>query len=251
MKTLILVNTLTSINSAIYSNHIAFWGALKHDYPNDDFIFYTPERMTIDNARNQAAKMALNLECDYLMFIDDDVLLHTTAFSKLLEADMDIIAGLVIIRGYPFNIMAFKDIEETDDEGRITKGLTFYNDLPLDEEGKLISQVLKCGAVGFSCCLIKTKAFIQMNPPYFVTGTRNTEDVYFCEKYKVDCSNEDKEPSIGLHTGVRCGHLMLPEAVEWATREKFQAFYKPIFDASKIDAEGRNLAYLEKALQAL
>lgn len=250
MKVLVLVNTLTSVNSNVYANHIAFWGQLKKDYPDDDFLLYTPERSSIDRARNVAAKYAMNLGCDYLLFIDDDVLVHPSGFKKLFEAQQDIIAGLVIIRGYPFNVMAFKETENTDERGKLVKGLDFYNDLPLDEGGDLISQVLSCGAVGFSFCLIRVSMLLTLPPPFFVTGTFNTEDIYFCEKYKLQCLNDNVPPLIALHTGVRCGHILPGEAVEWGTREKFKEFYKPVVE-ERDRFNTRDLQYIEGAVEAL
>src|SRR5439155_21234412 len=159
MKTLILVNTLQNINQFIYSNHIEFFTKTRKLYPKDDFFFFTPPRMSIDRARNQAAKMALESECDNLLFIDDDVLVPQDCFKKLIETEGDIISGLVIIRGWPFNVMAFK---ETGD-GQ----LDFFNDLPKDSNNKLkelVSNEDKLGAVGFSCCLIKVDLLKSMNP---------------------------------------------------------------------------------------
>jgi len=222
---------------------------MRKDYPDAEFFLYTPERMSIDRARNTAAKYAMNLGCDYLLFLDDDVLVHPSGFKKALEADMDIVAGLVIIRGYPFHVMAFKDTDKKDDAGKITKGLDYFDDLPLDEDGELISQVLPCGAVGFSFCLIKVSALLKLEPPYFVTGTFNTEDIYFCEKYKVKQLQDGKEASIGLHTGIRCGHILSGEAVEWQTIQKFKDFYKPVVDSNRINS--RNLEYVQKAVEML
>ena len=88
MRTLVLVNVLNSVNSYIYTNHIEFWSKTKELYPkshNNEFFLFTPPRMSVDMARNTAAKQAMMLECDYLMFIDDDVLIPPTTFDSLLK----------------------------------------------------------------------------------------------------------------------------------------------------------------------
>ena len=108
MRIVILVNTLQAVNSYVYNNHIAFFVKSYRDIKDLDIIFMTPPRMSVDTARNEAAKLALNLEADYLMFIDDDVMIPPGCLKVLLDADKDIIAGLVIIRGFPFNVMAFR-----------------------------------------------------------------------------------------------------------------------------------------------
>lgn len=252
MRTLVLVNTLTAVNSSVYSNHIALWTHLKSEHPKDEFILYTPERSTIDHARNNSAKMALNLGCDYLLFIDDDVLVHPSSIKKLIDADQDIIAGLVIIRGYPFNLMVFRDTE-TIHQGSLVKGLDFWKaeDVEVDANGKPIPKVVQCGAVGFSLCLIKVSALQIVSEPYFVTGTFNTEDVYFCEKYRLAKENRKEVPTIAFHTGVLPGHLMPCEAIEFQTRQKFIDFYKPIVEENEAKKVDHSLVYVQGALDSL
>lgn len=232
MKITILVNTLTHIEPRIYSNHIAFFGyTLKH-HPDWNIEFFTPPRMSIDTARNNAAKIALETESDYLMFLDDDVMIPVNALELLIEAKKDICAGLVIIRGMPFNVMAFKYEDDMH--------LTYYNDLPLAEPCKdgHINFDIKCdnchltplqlltevGAVGFSCCLIDVNVLKAVEPPYFITGVNHTEDIYFCIKTR----ELEPNPSIFLHTGIQPNHLLGPEGIEWARRRKMQEFYAPV-----------------------
>lgn len=248
MKILILVNTLQAVNSFIYANHIEFFVKSVKKDPSIEFLFFTPHRMSIDAARNTAAKMALEAESDYLMFIDDDVLLPGDTLDRLLKADKDIVAGLVIIRGMPFNNMAFK----FESPGR----LIYYNDLPLAEpclEGHInydikcdscritnLQSLVKVDAVGFSCCLIKTDVLKAMEPPYFITGVNHTEDIYFCLKTLELTPN----PEIFLNTEVQCGHLLNAEPIEWKTRKKMQEFY----ELASTKPFVRDMAHIEKCL---
>jgi glycosyltransferase involved in cell wall biosynthesis len=213
MKILVLVNTLTSVQSQAYASHIEALVTAKVAYPEVTFILCTPHRMSIDRARNMAAANALSLDCDYLLFIDDDVVLPKNAIPLLLEADKDIVAGLVIIRGFPFHVMAFKK----DDKG----GLPHFDDLPKDEDGKLI-ELAECDAVGFSLCLIKIGVLKAMEPPYFITYPNMTEDVFFCGKAKTTL---DPPPGIFVHTGIKCGHLMAPEPIEYDTIDLFKELH--------------------------
>lgn len=231
-KILVCVNTLTDVNKFAYANHIAFFTHAFKDNSDIDIIFMTPTRMAIDSARNWAAKQALELEADYLMFLDDDVLVPPHALKMLLDSDKDIVAGLVIIRGYPFEVMAFR-----------FKGpgeLALFSDLPMEpfvwtedelkyasENGMVLpteklAPLVPVDAVGFSCCLIKMDVIKKMKPPYFMTGFNHTEDVYFCLKA---LRTEGLNPSIYLNTEIQCGHLLDNEPVEWSNRAKLKEYY--------------------------
>lgn len=170
-KILIGINTLTELDQVVYSNHLQFSFRCGRNNPTDDFILFTPRRMSIDMMRNLAAKMALEQECDYLMFVDDDVIVSPKAFQMLKKHDVDVVAGWTIIRGYPFNNMFFR---YTDQEQKLN--LTHWNNPP-QENG-----LLEVDAVGFSCCLIKVDVLRKLTKPFFVTGPYNTEDIYFCVK---------------------------------------------------------------------
>src|SRR5512138_1990586 len=155
-KTLICTNTLNSIHQSVYANHIQFYFRLAKNNPDDTFALFTPVRMTIDTCRNQAVKAAVENEYDYVMFIDDDVLLPFDAYQRLKAADKDIIAGWTVIRGYPFDNMFFKYNEQGN--------LVVYNDV--DPEA---TELFPVDAIGCSCVLIKCELFKKIPPPYFVT----------------------------------------------------------------------------------
>ena len=229
MKTLILVNVLRNIDSVVYSNHIAFWSFTKAMYPKSEgheFILFTPPRMSIDMARNSAAKEAMRHECDYLMFIDDDILIPPNTFKSLLDAQADISAGLVIIRGYPFHVMAFKHAEGH---------LTYFDELPKVEviynENEKIEAIKDpvtredgLAAVGFSCCLIKVSILKKIPPPFFVSGPYNTEDIYFCDKVREFVP----DVNISLVTHIQPGHMLFSEPIEYVTIDLFKEFYETL-----------------------
>lgn len=257
MHTLCLVNTLNMINSFTYSNHVAFWTKTKELYPSRDghkFDFFTPPRMSIDMARNTAAREAIRRECDYLLFIDDDVLVPDTAFDSLVKCNSDIAAGLVIIRGYPFHVMAFKKEEGS---------FPYFDDLPT-VEGILKDPVTHddgLAATGFSCCLIKVSLLLKVPPPYFITGPRNTEDIYFCLKARDTIEELNKNGhnlsplTISMATHVQCGHFLHPEPIEWRTIDIFKQFYEDLFPDLYSQVENgtykRDEEYIKRSLSQL
>lgn len=276
-KVFVLVNTLQAVNSNVYSNHCAFFTYSAKNIPGITFEFWCPERMAIDTARNTAAEMAMNMDCDYLMFIDDDVMIPPNTLEKLLMADKDIIAGLVIIRGYPFHNMAFKFGVNITHEGKEAKSLGFFDDLEYEyftgkewiaskgeetlvSDGEIIDvktapkklvELQECDAVGFSCCLIKIDVLKACPKPYFLTGKGHTEDVYFCIKAQEKLI---PKPTIWLHTGVQPGHMMNAEPVEFMIKHKLKEFYDGLMleaEAARGETDNglaRNQAYIDACI---
>lgn len=275
IKVFVLVNTLHSVGAPVYANHVHFLGWSAKHIPGLEFQFWAPHRMAIDNARNQAAKYALELECDYLLFLDDDVQVPPESLKMLLEADKDIIAGLVMIRGYPFHVMAFRwGMKKAEDTKQKVKSLIYFDDLEKERlvklpkkrgfwvpENKLkerygmngrqwsklplrLKPLQKCDALGFSLCLIKTDLLKLMEEPYFLTGKNHTEDVYFCMKAT---ENLRPKPSIYLHTGIQCGHMLNAVPIEYSNQPIMKAFYGIMYGKEQVPYS-RNADYIAACL---
>lgn len=236
MKTFIGTNILTSVESIAYANHIQFYYRLGKNHPNDTFAINTPRRMSIDNMRNMTAKLAIESNFDYLMFIDDDVIVPVNAFDALLEADADIAAGWTIVRGHPYPNMFYR---YTPDGKR---------NLETVKNVERNSGVIDVDAVGFSCVLIKVDLLKKTPPPWFVTGPYNTEDIYFCvkaKKYNPDCK-------IVVNTNVETAHILGPEFIAPWNRDDYKSYVEkqePGLIAKKDELTGPSGDRGEKYLQ--
>lgn len=272
VRVFILVNTLHSINANVYANHVHMIGHAAKHIPGLEFRFWAPHRMSIDNARNSAAKYAMELDCDYILFLDDDVQIPPESLKMLIEADKDIIAGLVMIRGYPFHVMAFQWGDKKDeDTGKNVRALNYFDKLAQERlidkrywipEAKLkvrrpglhkrkwsklpmrLTPLQPCAALGFSLCLIKTDVLKAMEEPYFLTSRSHTEDVYFCMKAT---ENLRPKPSIFIHTGVQCGHMLNAEPIEYSSMPLFKAFYGMMYGKEEVP-QSRNEDYIASCL---
>ena len=215
MTIVIGINSLTNTVYEAYSNHIQLFYRLGHWAAKNDhkICLVNPARMGIDRMRNLCAKTALEVNADYLLFIDDDVLVPTDFIDKLLECDADIVAGDVIIRGFPFNHMAFIGDKN---------GLLPIENLNREIKKQGIGQVLNVGAVGFSLCLIKVDIIRRIGQPWFITGQTNTEDIYFCLKAKEFIP----ELTIKLDTRVQCGHILWNEVINTSNKANYKKYYK-------------------------
>ena len=111
MKIVVGTNSLTESQFPAYTNHCQFWFRLGRKHPDIEFCFVNPARMGIDRMRNMAGKVAQDIGAEYLLFLDDDVIVPQikSPLQMLLDCNADVAAGNVVIRGYPFNYMAFKE----------------------------------------------------------------------------------------------------------------------------------------------
>jgi hypothetical protein len=212
MRIVVGVNTLTSVDQAVYSNHCQFWLNLGRNHPNYEFILSNPRRMSIDHMRNMTAKVAVDNNADYLMFIDDDILIQLDALDRLINTNADIAAGWTIIRGYPFKNMSFEWVPDTNKTNL------------RNWDGLETTGIIEVDAVGFSCVLIKCELLKQIDPPYFVTGPFNTEDIYFCIKAR----EKFPDTRIVVDLDVKTSHCIGNEYIDPINRWPYKEYLEEI-----------------------
>ena len=145
-----------------------------------------PNNVTVDvefvigygaaQSRNKAACKAIDLNYDYILFIDSDQIVPVDVLHKLLSCNSDISTG--------WSMMAIND-ERTN--------ISIYNAPDMHYDFMLRKDVpegiIDVDAIGFSCILIKTSVFEKLKYPYFVyveysNRTILSEDLYFCNMAK-------------------------------------------------------------------
>jgi hypothetical protein len=252
MKITIGINSLVSTMHSAYGNHLQTFYNLGRKYSDIDFILNNPARMSIDRMRNMTAEVALQSESDYILFIDDDVLIPISDghqwLRKLIDCHADIVAGDVLIRSYPFDHMIFKYVEvesaiAQDDMGR---GRSARSQLqPLS---KLEAKPFEVDAVGFSCCLIDAEILKQIPKPYFVTTpNHSTEDIYFCLKAK----EAIKDLRIMCDPTIICGHILWEEVITTGNREAYNTYLESMYPMDgKINID-RGKEYYNKIKETL
>ena len=230
-RTLVCTNVLDSVKSQPFGSICQEWFRMGRT-TKDDFILFHPERFSIDNARTQAAKIAMEAECDYIYFIDDDMVLSPSTYASLKACDADIAMAHTYIRGNPFDVMFFK-YEDIDDKNPLRRRLSYFNkwESHVKEDG-----TIDVDAVGFACALLKVKNLLEIPPPFFVTGVRQTEDVYFCIKLR----EYFPDAKIVVDVKVPTGHLLQPEVITIETRNRLLDYFK---DAPKEQSNDRGEAY--------
>lgn len=162
-------------------------------------------------ARNKIAQIALDRETDYVLMVDNDVVLPKDALINLLDDPKDVCLGFYAHRDadniYRGRTCVCKLQNETGAR---------YFDYPLESEytGKELATLKESGEYkvrihggGMGCALIKTDVFKRIRYPWYDWANYKShkmlsEDLYFCEQCK--------KHSILIYTDTRvnCGHLL-------------------------------------------
>lgn len=235
IKIMVGCNLLTQQDSIAYVNHMQMWYNYGKAYQDLQFFSNMPRRQPIDVMRNNTARKALEWECDYVFFYDDDVIVPIDGLRKLLKLDVDVAAGLTFIRTPPFKPMIFEMVREGDNGNLII--MEDYKD-KVNEKG-----IVDCYAVGFSCVLLKVSALKTVMPPYFMTGSRNTEDVYYCCKLK----DVNPKATIAVDTTISTKHMLDKVWVDAENVEKLRKF----FANDEEDLGDRSYAYAKQAMESV
>lgn len=193
MKILIAVPTYETIFPEVFK---AIYNLAKPCDCDFDFV----RGYDCATARNKIAEIAINNEYDYILMIDNDVLVPGYGLKTLLSDDKDIIFGY-----YP------KRMGIITDSCICKLGERNYTQMHTIEELEGLSSsgqdILQIHGGGLGCALIKTDVFSKIPYPWFSwenyqNGNFLSEDLYFCsqcEKYGIN---------LFADTRVRCQHLM-------------------------------------------
>lgn len=212
MKILIAVPTFETIYPVTYKS---IWDL---DKCGHEVLFDSVRGYDVATARNRIAQMALDLNTDYVLMVDNDVVLPRDALQLLLEDAREVNLGYYAHRDtdniYRGNtcICRLKDKD----------GKEYYH-YPLESEYSAAEmRGMKDAGVGKievhgggqGCALIRTEVFRKTSYPWYDWvnyGDANrgmlSEDLYFCSLCRAS--------GIRIYADVRvgCGHLL--RHVQW------------------------------------
>lgn len=113
--------------------------------------------------RNWITTHAVNSGCDYLFFVDDDMILPPDTLDRLLEHNKDIVGGVYMTK--------------YEEQRPVVE---FFNEKPTE-------MPFKVKAIGTGCLLIKTDVFKKLPQPWFKYewndngSIKRSHDWIFCE----------------------------------------------------------------------
>ncbi len=128
----------------------------------DTYLFFDSSTILL-NQREKLIENAKDIKCDYVLWLDSDMMFPSTTALRLLAHNKDIVACNYMKRSKPLKTVAYTDLTNWD------------SCLPLEPKDDLI----KVEGVGMGCMLMKTEIFNSLQKPYFeFTYKGDTQDWY-------------------------------------------------------------------------
>jgi len=174
-----------------------------------DFDFF--RGYDVASARNFIGQGTIERGYDYVMMVDNDVVLPKDALVNLLETEQSYPLGRCMAVGY-YLLRSAKNIES-----RKTPIFRFAGKHFLKEDAYTVKELkemqengvkkIQIRGSGLGCALIHRSIFERMEYPWFQwivrkNGKQFSEDLFFCNRF-----GEIQTP-IFVDTRVSCGHLM-------------------------------------------
>ena len=206
MKILIAIPTFESIYPDTYQS---VWNL---DRGGHEIQFEFIRGYDVATARNKIVQRALGLETDYVLMVDNDVILPRSVLLDMLSDPVDVCLGYYAHRN--------ADNRYT---GRVSVCKLGWYNYPLESEHtaeemfRLRSEgrhKIEIHGGGMGCALIRTAVFERLKYPWYdwvnyADDNRGmlSEDLYFCEQCKA--------VKIPVYTDARagCGHIF--RYVQW------------------------------------
>lgn len=134
----------------------------------DVYTFYDSSTILL-NQRNNLVKMALELQAEYVLWLDSDMVFPSSTLTRLLSHKKDIIGCNYMRRSLPLKTVTYTDIRNWDSW------------VPLDTEQDLI----EVDGTGMGCLLMKTEVFNRIEKPYFKFTYQTVSDDYLGEDFNL------------------------------------------------------------------
>lgn len=162
-------------------------------------------------ARNRIAQIAIDKGVDYVLMVDNDVVLPKDALINLLDDPKDVCLGYYAHRDSD-NIYRGRTCicKLQSDTGALWRNYPLESEYTAEELAELKSKgkyKIRIHGGGMGCALIKAEVFKKISYPWYDwVNYKNmgmlSEDLYFCERCK--------SKSILIHTDTRvnCGHML-------------------------------------------
>lgn len=165
------------------TSFLEFWTSLmtfKHKGRKFHVGYQFMYRKPVHMAEEQLAELACASGCTHLLLMDDDIY-NVTAddFIKLLDANKDIIGGIMYASGFPYSMCAFRryNTKTKVADQPILKGPARLYEVPPEQR----QGIQKVDLIPFACTLIKTEVFKKLKKPWFTCNNQAPTDSWFAD----------------------------------------------------------------------
>jgi hypothetical protein len=134
----------------------------------DTYLFFDSSSILL-NQREKLIEEAKLINSDYVLWLDSDMVLPSTAAIRLLEHNQDIVGCNYLKRTKPLKPVAYKNIGDWE------------SFLPLTIEENLV----EVEGVGMGCILMKTEIFNKIKKPYFEFTYNEKSDDWLGEDFNL------------------------------------------------------------------
>jgi len=138
-------------------------------------------RVPVHKAEETLAQLAVDSGCTHLLLMDDDIYDVTVKdFLTLLDADKDVVAGIMHTSGFPYAMCAFRRYNSKTKvaDQPILKGPARLYEVPPEQRKGL----QKVDLIPFGFTLIKTSVFKDMKKPWFSSDNQAPTDSWFADR---------------------------------------------------------------------
>jgi hypothetical protein len=128
----------------------------------DTYVFYDSSTILL-NQRERLIEKAKEINSDYVLWLDSDMMFPSTVALRLLEHNKDIVACNYMRRSLPLKTVAYTDLNDWDSW------------VPMSPQDELV----EVQGIGMGCMLMKTEVFDTLEKPYFEFRYKeDTQDWY-------------------------------------------------------------------------
>ncbi len=141
---------------------------------------FSYRRQSVAVAQEELAEFAIQSGCSHILLMDDDIYdVKAEHLIKLLEADKDVIGGIMHTKGFPFAMCAFRRYDRKQPVANmpILKGPARLYEIP--EQDRVGCQQADLLPFGFT--LIKTSVFNKIKQPWFTSNKQAPTDSWFAD----------------------------------------------------------------------
>jgi len=136
------------------------------------------------NQRENLIKKAQQINADYVLWLDSDMMFPSTIVNRLLAHNKDIVACNYMKRSKPLRTVAYTDINDWDSW------------LMIKEQNDLV----EVQGVGMGCMLMKTDIFNKLSKPYFEFEYKNETEDWLGEDFSLQRKLRDLNYKIYIDT---------------------------------------------------